>query len=198
MPATDNEPAAGDLRPDAFVSYRRLSDDTAFVDRLQETLSARGKRLWVDRTDIEPAELLAARARSAFGGAVAGSGGRAREGPAHRSAGRVHPGQPQGRDPERRSAAGSTPADRYTGGWRGLRPYSTSTRSPCGAGSASGQQRTGTGSRRRSAPGSSVRRCVRPAARRTSIGRWVRRAAGAAASCRGARSSSQARSPCTH
>jgi hypothetical protein len=37
------------------VSYRRLPDDTAFVDRLQEALSVRGKRLWVDRADIEPA-----------------------------------------------------------------------------------------------------------------------------------------------
>jgi len=37
------------------VSYRRLPDDTAFVDRLQEALSVRDKRLWVDRADIEPA-----------------------------------------------------------------------------------------------------------------------------------------------
>ena len=37
------------------MSYRRLPGDTAFVDRLQEALRARGKRLWVDRTDIEPA-----------------------------------------------------------------------------------------------------------------------------------------------
>jgi WD40 repeat protein len=37
------------------VSYRRLPGDTAFVDRLQEALRAWDKRLWVDRTDIEPA-----------------------------------------------------------------------------------------------------------------------------------------------
>ena len=37
------------------MSYRRLPDDTAFVDRLQEALSVRDKRLWVDRADIEPA-----------------------------------------------------------------------------------------------------------------------------------------------
>ena len=55
MTATDNEPAAGGPRPDAFVSYRRLPGDTAFVDRLQEALRAQDKRLWVDRTDIEPA-----------------------------------------------------------------------------------------------------------------------------------------------
>jgi WD40 repeat protein len=54
LPAIDNEPAAEDPRPDAFVSYRRLPGDTAFVDRLQEALRAWGKRLWVDRADIEP------------------------------------------------------------------------------------------------------------------------------------------------
>jgi WD40 repeat protein len=55
LPATDNEPAVGGPRLDAFVSYRRLPGDTAFVDRLQEALRARGKQLWVDRTEIEPA-----------------------------------------------------------------------------------------------------------------------------------------------
>jgi WD40 repeat protein len=53
-------PGTGDaladrVRFDAFVSYRRLPGDTAFVDWLQEALAARGKQVWVDRTDIEPA-----------------------------------------------------------------------------------------------------------------------------------------------
>ena len=52
---TNSETTAVDPRPDAFISYRRLPDDTAFVDRLQEALSAHGKRVWVDRADIEPA-----------------------------------------------------------------------------------------------------------------------------------------------
>lgn len=50
------DPAAGTLpgRVDAFVSYRRLPADTAFVDRLQQALTARGKHVWVDRAEIEP------------------------------------------------------------------------------------------------------------------------------------------------
>jgi len=55
VPVNDDVPTAKGPRPDAFVSYRRLPADTTFVDRLQDTLSARGKQLWVDRTDIEPA-----------------------------------------------------------------------------------------------------------------------------------------------
>jgi hypothetical protein len=46
---------AGRARFDAFISYRRLPADTAFVDQLQETLAERGMNVWVDRTDIEPA-----------------------------------------------------------------------------------------------------------------------------------------------
>jgi WD40 repeat protein len=46
-------PATG--RFDAFVSYRRIPADTSFVGRLEQELAARGKRLWVDRTSIEPA-----------------------------------------------------------------------------------------------------------------------------------------------
>jgi len=46
---------AGDGRFDAFVSYRRITADTAFVDELQRDLAARGVRVWVDREEIEPA-----------------------------------------------------------------------------------------------------------------------------------------------
>ena len=47
------EQAAG--RFDAFISYRRIPTDSAFVDGLQRELAARGKHAWVDRTKIEPA-----------------------------------------------------------------------------------------------------------------------------------------------
>ncbi len=47
--------SAGRARFDAFISYRRLPADTAFVDQLQQTLAERGMNVWVDRTDIEPA-----------------------------------------------------------------------------------------------------------------------------------------------
>jgi WD40 repeat protein len=40
---------------DAFVSYRRITVDTEFVDQLQRDLADRGKRVWVDRAEIEPA-----------------------------------------------------------------------------------------------------------------------------------------------
>jgi WD40 repeat protein len=40
---------------DAFVSYRRITADTGFVDQLQKDLADRGKRVWVDRAEIEPA-----------------------------------------------------------------------------------------------------------------------------------------------
>ena len=53
--AADDDPLAGQARPDAFISYRRLPADTAFVDQLQEALAKRGKHVWVDRTKIEPA-----------------------------------------------------------------------------------------------------------------------------------------------
>jgi YD repeat-containing protein len=49
------DPASGQPRFDAFISYRRIAEDTAFVDRLQEALAGRGKNVWVDRTKIEPA-----------------------------------------------------------------------------------------------------------------------------------------------
>jgi WD40 repeat protein len=45
--------AAGQL--DAFISYRRLAEDVEFVDWLAARLAALGKRVWVDRSDIEPA-----------------------------------------------------------------------------------------------------------------------------------------------
>lgn len=67
------DPAAGTLpgRVDAFVSYRRLPADTAFVDRLQEALTARGKHVWVDRAEIEPASDWAARINRGIEGAKA-------------------------------------------------------------------------------------------------------------------------------
>jgi WD40 repeat protein len=53
--AGSHDQFAGRARFDAFISYRRLPADTAFVDQLQETLAERGMDVWVDRTDIEPA-----------------------------------------------------------------------------------------------------------------------------------------------
>jgi WD40 repeat protein len=46
---------AADGRFDAFVSYRRIPADAAFVDGLQQDLAKRGMRVWVDREEIEPA-----------------------------------------------------------------------------------------------------------------------------------------------
>ena len=41
---------------DAFISYtRRNDDDREFVDWLRDALTERGKRVWVDRTNIPPA-----------------------------------------------------------------------------------------------------------------------------------------------
>jgi WD40 repeat protein len=51
----EGDPAADPARLDAFISYRRIPADTAFVDRLEEDLTARGKHVWVDRAKIEPA-----------------------------------------------------------------------------------------------------------------------------------------------
>jgi hypothetical protein len=53
--AGSHDQSAERARFDAFISYRRLPADTAFVDQLQETLAERGMDVWVDRTDIEPA-----------------------------------------------------------------------------------------------------------------------------------------------
>ena len=39
---------------DAFVSYACRSAETAFVDWLQVALEARSKRLWIDKSSIEP------------------------------------------------------------------------------------------------------------------------------------------------
>jgi WD40 repeat protein len=63
------EPPPG--RVDAFISYRRLPADMAFVDRLQEALTARGKHVWVDRAEIEPASDWAARINRGIDGAKA-------------------------------------------------------------------------------------------------------------------------------
>lgn len=51
----EGDPAAGQARLDAFISYRRIPEDMAFVDHLEEDLAARGKHVWVDREKIEPA-----------------------------------------------------------------------------------------------------------------------------------------------
>lgn len=54
--ATSEEPPAGPDGVDAFVSYKRLSEDIAFVDDLQAQLAQRGKHIWLDRVGIAPAE----------------------------------------------------------------------------------------------------------------------------------------------
>ena len=51
----DESPPGEPARLDAFISYRRHREDTAFVDQLQEGLTERGKYVWVDRRKIEPA-----------------------------------------------------------------------------------------------------------------------------------------------
>jgi len=48
-------PPAEAARLDAFISYTRRPDDTAFVDRLRDELLAGGKQVWLDRHRIEPA-----------------------------------------------------------------------------------------------------------------------------------------------
>ena len=54
-PVADGDLPVAGARFDAFVSYRRIAEDTAFVDRLQAALAGRGKKVWVDRAEIEPA-----------------------------------------------------------------------------------------------------------------------------------------------
>jgi WD40 repeat protein len=51
----EDNPLITQARPDAFISYRRRPADTAFVDQLQQALRERGKQVWVDRAEIEPA-----------------------------------------------------------------------------------------------------------------------------------------------
>lgn len=45
---------AASLRLDSFISYSRR--DQEFVDRLHDELVKRGKRVWIDRKDIQPSE----------------------------------------------------------------------------------------------------------------------------------------------
>lgn len=52
---TDDAAPPESGRLDAFISYRRLPEDVEFVDRLQGLLADRGKQVWVDRREIEPA-----------------------------------------------------------------------------------------------------------------------------------------------
>jgi WD40 repeat protein len=54
-PPDEEGPPAEAARLDAFISYTRRPDDTAFVDRLRDDLLARGKQVWLDRHRIEPA-----------------------------------------------------------------------------------------------------------------------------------------------
>lgn len=54
-PPGTHDDVPGDGRFDAFISYRRIPLDTAFVDQLEQDLTARGIRVWVDREEIEPA-----------------------------------------------------------------------------------------------------------------------------------------------
>ena len=51
----DGDPPAEPAGLDAFISYRRRPEDIEFVDWLHEALTGRGKQVWVDRRDIEPA-----------------------------------------------------------------------------------------------------------------------------------------------
>jgi len=55
-PATDGETVDGgtgaDDRHHAFISYARRPTDQRFVDELCRELETRGKRVWVDRSDI--------------------------------------------------------------------------------------------------------------------------------------------------
>lgn len=53
--AAEDVARVGESRPDAFISYRRLAADTAFVDEFRRALAKRGKQTWVDRSNIEPA-----------------------------------------------------------------------------------------------------------------------------------------------
>lgn len=55
QPGADRDLLVAGARFDAFVSYRRIAEDTAFVDGLQAALAGRGRKVWVDRAEIEPA-----------------------------------------------------------------------------------------------------------------------------------------------
>jgi hypothetical protein len=54
-PLTGDAALTAQARFDAFISYRRIPADVAFVDRLQRALGERGKAVWLDRANIEPA-----------------------------------------------------------------------------------------------------------------------------------------------
>jgi len=55
IPVAADDAAAVPARLDAFISYRRVPEDTRFVDYLEGALADRGKHVWVDRAKIEPA-----------------------------------------------------------------------------------------------------------------------------------------------
>jgi TIR domain len=52
---TQEAPPAKTDRLDAFISYARRPHDREFVDWLSEELRQRGKQIWLDRSNIEPA-----------------------------------------------------------------------------------------------------------------------------------------------
>jgi WD40 repeat protein len=58
----DDLPVAGE-RLDGFISYARRPPDREFVDWLSRELASRGKQIWLDRSNIEPAADWRARIR---------------------------------------------------------------------------------------------------------------------------------------
>jgi WD40 repeat protein len=54
-PPNSEGPPAAPGRLDAFISYKRIPADIAFVDKLQPRLVVHDKHIWVDRAKIEPA-----------------------------------------------------------------------------------------------------------------------------------------------
>jgi WD40 repeat protein len=60
--AADDLPVAGE-RLDGFISYARRPQDREFVDWLSQELAKQDKRIWLDRSNIEPAADWRARIR---------------------------------------------------------------------------------------------------------------------------------------
>ena len=61
------EPPSEPGRLDAFISYKRVPEQTKFVDRLAADLSHHGKTVWVDRHSIEAAAKWRARIERGIG-----------------------------------------------------------------------------------------------------------------------------------
>ncbi len=66
-PPAPEEPPTEPGRLDAFISYKRLPEQTEFVDRLAADLSLHGKTVWVDRHSIEAAAQWRARIERGIG-----------------------------------------------------------------------------------------------------------------------------------